>query len=557
MLYTPNMIEGWMKKYILFEKMGETYPECSAGIEILTGYHKVLHPENLYVGTSEEVYLALTTKIKPHQELVILSSGTSTELESLKLPLGITLMCFNLDLITLYNKVHHYVHEFFSWDREIERAMYTNNSLQALLDQANIHMKTSMAILNAGYRVLAFSRNEEIVEPILDPMCESGMMNYEMVKTITLNLADQGMDLSSQDEVEYLAPHSGYYSFIWNITYNDKIVGRFIMILKQTEPSPFYRDFGRVIREHITEFFTNDHAVHFSQNEMIGNLVTDIIEGRITSETVLNERLKPLEFAFSNYYHLLIVHFPDVFAPNANRVAGAAHINLPWNYVISQFEQVFPFSNIITYKNELIILHRKSTYSPTLTLKNETAVLKLLKQYNGYIMLGNCSKFIFSMGSLYYITQDAFRLAREMNSDNDVRIFSYEDYSLYQTIEAAVTGLMTKNGMSNPVYLCPPALINLYRYDKKNGTDFCHILRTYLNCDRNASETARILYMHRNTMLYNISKIESILGESLDNVRLKARLFFGFYVIDYVEKYLKDELTRLKPNHLKESNNKK
>ena len=102
--------------------------------------------------------------------------------------------------------------------------------------------------------------------------------------------------------------------------------------------------------------------------------------------------------------------------------------------------------------------------------------------------------------------------------------------------------------MANPVYLCPPALVSLYRYDLKHDTNLCTILKAYLNCDRNAAETARELYMHRNTMLYNISKIEKILGQSLDDNMLRMRLLFGFYVIEYTEDILGEPLLNLKPN---------
>lgn len=547
MLYTPEMIVGWMKKYILFKKMGVVYPECSNGIELLSDYHTVLNSNNLYVGDNLDVLDALKHKAGAHQELVLLSSGTNNELETMNLAPEITLICFDLDIVSLYNKVHHYVHEFFGWDRELERAMYSNNSLQALLEQANINMKTSMILLNAGYRVLAESRNPDIPEPILDNICETGMMNYDQIKQIVSDLAKTNQNLSECDEVEYLASHSGFYSFIWNVNYNNKTVARLVMVLNQREPSPFYRDFGRVIVQHISEFFLSGHSINYSQNEIFGTLVADLIEGRILRDDILEERLKPIQLAFDNYYHLLIVSFEDANIANGKHSIGS-HTHLPWNYIISQFEQLFPFSNITTYKNELIILHRKNSYDPILSVKNEAGLNNLLEQYNGFIMLGNFSKFMSSLASIYHQTEDAFLLAREMTKGTGQRIFQYEDYSIYQFIDTAVTGMLTRNGLSNPIYLCPPALVSLYRYDLCHDTNFCHILRTYLNCDRNAAETARALFMHRNTMLYNIQKIENILGRSLDDITLRSRLIIGFYVMDYVEKYMKYSLTNLRPN---------
>lgn len=541
------MLVGWLKKYILYKKIGKVYPECSSGIELLSDYHKKLKSSNLYVGTHENVLEAITQKAASHQELFILSAGTSKELESIKLDPEVTLICFDLDIITLYNKAHHYVHEFFEWDRKLERALYSGNNLQSLLDQANINMKTSMILLNAGYRVLAESRIPDFKEPILDKICETGMMNYDQIKQINYDLAKENLSLADSNEVGYLASHSGLYSYIWNINYNNKAVARLIMVLNQTEASPFYRDFGRVIVEHITNYFLSGHSINYSQNEIFGSLVADLIEGRISDDDTLLDRMKPIQLAFEKYYHILIVNFEDAIMLNGKHSAGS-FTHLPWNYLISQFEQLFPFSNITTYKNELIILHRKTEYNPILMIKNEGALMKLLEQYHGKIMLGSCSKFLSSLPSIYYQAEDAFRLAREMTKGTGQRIFQFEEYSIYHIIDTAVTGMLTKNGLSNPIYLCPPALVSLYRYDQAHNSNFCHILRTYLNHDRNAAETARALFMHRNTMLYNIQKIESILGVDLDDLNLRARLHIGFYVIDYVEKYMKDSLTNLRPN---------
>lgn len=48
----------------------------------------------------------------------------------------------------------------------------------------------------------------------------------------------------------------------------------------------------------------------------------------------------------------------------------------------------------------------------------------------------------------------------------------------------------------------------LYAEDKANGTNCTALLWHYLQTERNATETAKRLHMHRNTVLYHIEKIE-------------------------------------------------
>ncbi|WP_051663390.1 PucR family transcriptional regulator [Alicyclobacillus macrosporangiidus] len=52
--------------------------------------------------------------------------------------------------------------------------------------------------------------------------------------------------------------------------------------------------------------------------------------------------------------------------------------------------------------------------------------------------------------------------------------------------------------------------------------DHRHLLDTlwvYLSCDQNASQASRVLYMHRNTLLYRIRHIEQLLGLSLRDLQ--------------------------------------
>ena len=72
------------------------------------------------------------------------------------------------------------------------------------------------------------------------------------------------------------------------------------------------------------------------------------------------------------------------------------------------------------------------------------------------------------------------------------------------------------------------------------------MLYVYLITDRNAAEAARKLYLHRNTMLYKISKIEEILGQSLDDCMFRSRLQYSYYVLEYTTQYLKLDILNLR-----------
>jgi purine catabolism regulator len=81
-------------------------------------------------------------------------------------------------------------------------------------------------------------------------------------------------------------------------------------------------------------------------------------------------------------------------------------------------------------------------------------------------------------------------------------------------------------------YRVHPGLQKLVEYDKNNDTDYVKTLSTYLRNYKNLSRTADDLFLHRNTVLYRLRKIEEILQANLDNHSLCLQLQLGILLLD-------------------------
>lgn len=68
------------------------------------------------------------------------------------------------------------------------------------------------------------------------------------------------------------------------------------------------------------------------------------------------------------------------------------------------------------------------------------------------------------------------------------------------------------------------ALAPLAAYDRDHGGDLQRTLATYLASGCNASRSAAELYLHRSGLLYRLSRIESLLGVSLDSFEVRTAL---------------------------------
>ena len=69
-----------------------------------------------------------------------------------------------------------------------------------------------------------------------------------------------------------------------------------------------------------------------------------------------------------------------------------------------------------------------------------------------------------------------------------------------------------------------PGLEKLADYDRANKSDLLHTLSVYLDNDCNAQQCSRLLFLHRNSLVYRIHRIEEIAACDLGDVDTRTYL---------------------------------
>ena len=69
-------------------------------------------------------------------------------------------------------------------------------------------------------------------------------------------------------------------------------------------------------------------------------------------------------------------------------------------------------------------------------------------------------------------------------------------------------------------------VLPLEDYDRERGSDLVRTLAVYFDAGENASEAAERLFLHRNSLLYRLERIQNLTGLDLKDpeVRLALRL---------------------------------
>ncbi len=528
--YTPNMLEFWLRDIILWSRIGTSHSQYTGGIRLLDGTDE-LDSNFLYIGEPKVVQTLLESGRFPEKATCIVAAGDHDWLKQYAFSEKQSIFLTSLPLAALYNRAQYFIHWFHDWDRQLHEVVYKNAGLQEMLERAATGINATLLLANTGYKYIAAYQHPDIQDPTAVELVEGG---YHKFDTIQIIQHETPLRRGNNNEsVEYISSLSNNYTIVHLIRYKGHLVARLCIILNGPTHNYCYSDMAAVLAGYVAEYMFSNQGADYSSNADFGMLAADLIECRLTDPEELEQRLRQIKLAVRRYYHLMVVSFENT---------NERH-TIPWNYVISQLEYIFPFSNITTYKGDILMIFRKKRRGRNFSFDHQQ-LLKVLETYNAYAAISNTSEFLTSLPPLYHQTSDALRLGRAMNPEE--RIYFYEDYSIYEMIEFAGEAARQKLGSRNLVHLCNNETIALVMYDKKKGTNLVDVAYAYLSNERNTSETAKKLYIHRNTMLNKIHQIEEIIGTSLDNPLVRERMMFSYHVLEYMRKYLKEDILVLK-----------
>ncbi len=526
MLSVPVLIQP-LKNHIKRSSVSNQSLELVESI-LLLDEDTPLTPKHVYIGTPENVARAVT-RVSLGHTVTFMSAGDCEELAAIEPKPDVNLFVASLSLISLFNIAQQQLTKYLKWMKELRDIVTSDKGMQKLAEKGYEMLQTPVTILNMGFKVLGGCVPEGFNDPILHEMKRNGFLSYNSVLAL---ISEETHNMSFAPQIEYVSQRTGNRIIIRRIYYNGNLIARVLVTLSGAAENEYYSLLSADLAEHLQQYFLSSKASQYMTNTEIGAFISDLIELRLTDPDELQHRLKLIPaMTVEKYYHTMVMSFEE-------RTRA-----IPWNYVISQLEQIFPNSCITVYKNEIIILAKKQKHNADPEY-DRPKLIELLKLYDAFLAIGNYSKFLTSLRPIYLQTKETIRLGKIFRKNPQERIFQYEDYSVYHTIDLCSD--VNEFHAGNLIYLCHPALISIERYDKKYGTNLRETLYVYLTNDCNTVKAAKLMYVHRNTMYYKINKIEELIGQSLENGKLKERLLFSFHVLEYAEKYKNEDPLVLK-----------
>jgi PucR family transcriptional regulator, purine catabolism regulatory protein len=237
-------------------------------------------------------------------------------------------------------------------------------------------------------------------------------------------------------------------------------------------------------------------AVEDTEARFESDIIEDLLNGNV-AESDLEEVTRRLNINLTLPFVCIIAH----------------GINPPPDPVIAirDISNRFPKSNCYLKENEIAILFSLETIKNVVELRKSGREVfgDLTTIFDGPVTLG-----IGRSGNGKEGIQNSFKeakhsLAMGLKLFGEGSITCFGDLGIYRLLFS-----LKSSGELAAFY--KEYLGVLVEYDRKHDGDLIRTLNTYLDC-ATISETARSIHVHRNTLLYRLSRIQEITGADLED----------------------------------------
>lgn len=247
----------------------------------------------------------------------------------------------------------------------------------------------------------------------------------------------------------------------------------------------------------------------------------DLLTGKITSSETI-QTLSELHGLNSQYkYHCIVInidsdelnHYEDIVARRVKLESISRKcVDLIYDNSSKADGEVTCFFR----NNRIIVLIGQNENRPPISINEAklyaNEIYKVLeKQINNTIFLIGIGRQYETIHSLYKSFSEANESIRLMQKfDDKGGISHFEDHSVYHFLDSNIKDMELEDFFMK-------RLGKVYEHDQLHGTSYIITLENYFLNNLNISETAKAMFLHRNTLIYRIEKVKEILNSDLKN----------------------------------------
>lgn len=420
----------------------------------------------------------------------------------------------DVPLLTLFDAVSEIFDRFSDHERDLLLAIADGKPIEDILRAAVPFFNNPLILLDESLMRIAVIG--EVDGKHIDPenwksILEDGHVEADVLKVIRHRAQNSGIPVH-KETASFSSVHPMRYSAISApIWYQEKPIGSLVIPEEFCKMSHGLLGVADLVAEYIAGPMQRTGAQGKKDYASLEQFFKNLLSGASVSREFMAFQLEQLHWKPDDQFIVCAVELNEneLFGPFYNY--GAKQIKSILGdcfYLIYGSAQIFITNTSRISLSDEILSHLRSTL-----IKRET--------HAGFSMP---STGLSTISSQYVLAVEALRLGKRKNAAE--YLFFYQNY-----VEAHIVDMELRP--ANMLAICLPKVLELYQHDLENGTDYVNTLYVYLCNERSPLKAAKQLFIHRNSLMYRIEKINSLLDYDLEDPRLRAHLIISCRIIRY------------------------
>ncbi len=387
--------------------------------------------------------------------------------------------------------------------RRLLNAHFSNQGLQYLVEEAAIALSNPIVVVDPGYRYTAYHLGD-LPE---DDTRLARVLTTEIAQETILDEAVAYIRDSHIDAeiARSKGPYEHYNQILECNTMTLAVMVRgvcisHVMMMERKHP---FRELDREVFSRLAEFVGQElqksEVWGPTSGELGSYFLENLLSDRSPSVAVTRRRMKVLNFHPKEQLFVVCLHTP-----------GEGLSQTQAEHVAAQLRPVLHHSLYTRHHQQLVLLLSRDEEDGL----SERTIRKLrdVAALNGLTVgISNTFKAITETRTAYEQARAAIRYGEMKAVPLDDRgVFYYRNYAYMHLINLA-------SRRTNLLRQCHPALLALSAHDEAHGGELMETLYCYLQVAGSTARAAKLLNLHKNTMLYRLGRIREILGMDLSS----------------------------------------
>lgn len=503
---------------ILLDKLGEynirSYSESNNDPELdcprlLNKGTAIENIKYLYVGHAQDINVH---DVLPGSSIVSIGipDGFSDEVAP---NFNIMIINDSISIDEIFNKIIDLFLYFNQWEMKMHEFILNSSDLQDFVNASDDVLGWPISIIDRAEKTLASSRFEDSDDIIWKEIC-NGYIHTELLLKDSVKISEV---------MKFNRPIQRYSTVSKRVILSQpiRVNGHVVGFIATHHPHRSEQLFSYGV-EQLVNCFTGFVAkrmrciefYNMSRGSMFEYLLVDLIEGHIKDEESINDRLLFLNWNLNKNKILLRIEAPQ------------KHLSTLRDHMY----QVIPNTHCIIYNSGLVAIVSDLDIDG-LSANSRGQLQSFLREYHAQCGMSNLFNSLPETSKYFQQTSVALKFGMSYHPDNV--IYQYSEYTIHHSLS-----ILSKHVDLSDFY--HQVFRHLLPLTKASSILF-DTLRVYLQTNCNIAASAKILFIHRNSMIYRIKRLEEELHIDFLDADTRLQLLMSFEIYDMLSRTQTDE----------------